>query len=254
MFPILFKLGPFSVFSYGVMAALGFLAGILVSLHFAKKEGFSAETILDLAVYVIIGSIIGARLLYVLGQWHLYKDNLLEIFMLQHGGLVVLGGVIAAILVVFWFAKKKKISFLKLFDICTPATLLGLTIGRIGCFLNGCCFGVPTDCACGVNFPPRSLAHSYFPHEHLWPTQLFSSAGLLIAFLIIFVFYQRKKFDGQVFFIGLIFYSIYRFTVEFYRFSPMHWLGLTPSQWVVILLSIIGVWGLIRKSSSQITR
>ena len=254
MFPILFKLGPFSVFSYGVMAALGFLAGILVSLHFAKKEGLSAETILDLAVYVIIGSIIGARLLYVLGQWHLYKDNLLEIFMLQHGGLVVLGGVIAAILVVFWFAKKKKISFLKLFDICTPATLLGLTIGRIGCFLNGCCFGVPTDCACGVNFPPRSLAHSYFPHEHLWPTQLFSSAGLLIAFLIIFVFYQRKKFDGQVFFIGLIFYSIYRFTVEFYRFSPMHWLGLTPSQWVEILLSIIGVWGLIRKSSSQITR
>jgi len=248
MFPILFKFGPFSVFSYGVMAALGFLVSILISLHFAKKEGIAAETILDLAVYVIIGSIIGARLLYVLGQWQIYKDNLLEIFMLQHGGLVVLGGLLAGFLVIFLFAKKKGIPPLKIFDICTPGGLLGLTIGRIGCFFNGCCFGVPTDHFFGIAFPPGSLAYSYFAHEELWPTQLFSSAGLLIAFLIILVFYQHKKFNGQVFFVGLILYSIYRFTVEFYRFSPMHWLGLTPSQWIVILLSIIAVWGLVRNA------
>jgi len=254
MYPILFKIGAFPVYSYGLMVALGFLLGIWFACRFAVKEGLKAETILDLALWVIISSIIGARFFYVIGQLSYYKDNWLEIFMLQRGGLVILGGVLAAILATYLFAKKHQLSFLKLFDICTPATIIGISIGRIGCFLNGCCFGVETDSFLGVVFPPGSLAYSYFPHEHIWPTQLFSSFSLLLVFGLLLFIYKHKKYDGFVFYWGLVLYSLDRFTVEFFRFSPMRWLNLTPSQWLLLVLFGVGVYGLVHKSSSRLIK
>jgi len=231
-----------------VMVALGYLLGILVSLFYARKEGLAAETILDLAVWVIISGIIGARLFYVIGQWGDYRHNLLDIVMIQKGGLVILGGFLTNLLVVSLYCRAKKILLLKLFDTLAPAAALGLAIGRIGCFLNGCCFGLPTNLPWGLKFPFGSLAHSYFPNEVIHPTQLYSSFLLLLVFLVVtIIIYPRKKYDGQVFYWWLILYSLYRFTVEFFRYSPMHWLTLTPSQWVVIGLFGCGVVGLLKR-------
>jgi len=247
MYPILFKIGPFSVHAYGFAIAVAFLIGILMSLHYARKEGIPPDQILDLAVYVIVAAIVGSRFLYVIGQWNEYRDNILEIFMVQRGGLVFLGGLILAVLVVVWHARRKGIPILKLLDALTPGTAIGYAITRIGCFLNGCCFGLPTDLPCGVVFPPGSLAHSYFPNQHIHPTQLYASASMLLAFFAFLLLYRRKRFDGQVFYWGLILYSVYRFLIEFIRFSPIHWLRLTPSQWMVIPLAAWAVYALIDK-------
>ncbi len=245
MYPILFKIGPLSVHAYGFAIAVAFLVGILISLRYAKKEGIKADQILDLAVYVIIAAIIGSRFLYVIGQWDQYKDHPGEIFMVQRGGLVFLGGLVLAVLVVVWHARRKGIPILKLLDALTPGTAIGYAITRIGCFLNGCCFGLPTELPWGMVFPPASLAHLYFPDQHIHPTQLYASASMLLAFVILLVLYRRKRFDGHVFYWGLILYSAYRFLIEFIRFSPIHWLGLTPSQWMVIPLAGWAICGLI---------
>ncbi|MEA3493006.1 MAG: prolipoprotein diacylglyceryl transferase [Candidatus Margulisiibacteriota bacterium] len=254
MYPILFKIGPLSIHSYGVMVAIAFLVGIFVSIYYAKKAGIKEQVIPDLAIYVIIVAIAGARFFYVAGQWHQYKNNLIEIFMVQKGGLVFLGGFLLALITVVFYAKRKGIPLLKLFDILAPGAALGYAIGRIGCFLNGCCFGVPTDLPYGIKFPPGALAYSYFPDKYLHPTQLLSSGSMLLAFMILALLYAHKKFDGYIFFWGIIFYSVYRFLVEFLRYSPMHWLGLTPSQWIVLPLLIFGVFALafnrIAKESS----
>ncbi|OGC12054.1 prolipoprotein diacylglyceryl transferase [candidate division WOR-1 bacterium RIFOXYA12_FULL_52_29] len=234
MHPILIKLGSFSIYSYGFMVALGFLAGIGVSLRLAKQAGIKSETIIDLALYVIIAAIVGARFFYVVGQWNFYRGNLLEIIMIQRGGMVFLGGLIFALAAVVYFASAKQVPLRRLFDAITPGTALGYAIGRLGCFLNGCCFGLPTDRPWGLVFPSDCLAGSYFPDQHLHPTQLYSSALILLAFAFLLFLYYRKKFPGQVFFTGLILYSLYRFSVEFLRYSPIHWAGLTPSQWIVI--------------------
>ena len=167
MRPILFNIGQLSVHAYGFALAAAFLVGILIALRYAKKEGLKSEVILDLAIYVIIAAIVGSRLLYVIGQWEHYKDNILEIFMVQKGGLVCLGGLLLAILAVVWYAKRKDIPILKLLDVATPGCAIGYAITRIGCFLNGCCFGVPTSGPGGLVFPPGSLAHFYYPDQHL---------------------------------------------------------------------------------------
>ncbi|KPJ68453.1 hypothetical protein AMJ44_06465 [candidate division WOR-1 bacterium DG_54_3] len=244
MYPILFKIGPLSIHAYGFMIALAFLAGILLALYYAKKEGIRGEVILDLAIYIIIAGIVGARLLYVAAQWDLYKDDLLEIIMVQKGGLIFLGGFILAMLVTVWYAKAKGIPLLKLLDVLGPGTTLGYAIARVGCFLNGCCFGLPTKVPWGVVFPPGALAHSYFPGESIHPTQLYSSASMLLVFIIVVMLYRHKRFDGYIFFWWIILYSIYRFLVEFLRFSPIHWLGLTPSQWMVLPLAALAIFGL----------
>lgn len=248
MYPVLIRIGPFSIHSYGLMIAIAFLVGIIVSLYYAKKEGIKEEVILDLAIYVIIAGLIGSRFLYVIGQWDQYKDNLLEIFMVQRGGLVFLGGFLLALLVVVWYARRKGVPLLKLCDALAPGTALGYAIARIGCFLNGCCFGLPTNVPWAVVFPPGSLAYSYFPGEHIHPTQLYSSASMFLVFFIVLVLYRRKKYDGYIFFCWIVLYSIYRFLVEFLRYSPIHWLGLTPSQWIVLSAAVLAAYGLMHKS------
>ena len=250
MCPILFRLGPFSIHAYGFMIAIAFLVGILISMRYARKEGLQAETILDLALYVIIAAIVGARLLYVLGTWADYRDNYWEMFMVQKGGLVFLGGLILAVLTVIGYARIKKINILKLLDILTPGTAIGYAITRIGCFFNGCCFGLPTKLPWGIEFPFGSLAHSFYPHDHIHPTQLYSSGSMLLAFAVLVWLYRSKKYDGFIFYWGLMFYSIYRFLVEFLRYSPIHWLNLTPSQWIVIPLFVFGLWGLLKEGAS----
>lgn len=247
MYPILFKIGPLSIHAYGFMIAVAFLVGILISLRYAKREEIKGEFILDLAIYVIIAAIVGSRLFYVIGTWDQYQDNFLEIFMVRKGGLVFLGGLLLAILVVVWYARAKKVPVLKLLDVITPGTALGYAITRIGCFLNGCCFGLPTKLPWGIVFPPGSLAHFYYPGEPIHPTQLYSLVSMFLAFFIIMGLYRKKKFDGYIFFWGLLLYSIYRFLVESFRYSPIHWLGLTPSQWLVLATAAVAIYGLMHK-------
>jgi phosphatidylglycerol:prolipoprotein diacylglycerol transferase len=251
MHPLLFKIGVFSVHSYGLMMALAFLSGIGLSLYFAGRGGIKKEAILDLAILVIIFGIAGARLSYVIGQWDKYKGDLVEILMVQQGGLAFLGGFLAALLVTAAYAKIKKIPILKLFDVLAPGVALGYAIARIGCFLNGCCFGVAANVPWAIKFPPGSLPYYYCPEEAIHPTQLYASFSMFIAFLVILYLWRKRKFDGQIFFWFLILYSTYRFVVEFFRYCPpdLFWLGLRPGQIVALIMFVIGLAGLLKKGA-----
>jgi phosphatidylglycerol:prolipoprotein diacylglycerol transferase len=246
MFPTLLKIGSLTIHSYGLMVALGFSVGLLFTIYYAQKEGISIEAILNVAIYNIIAWIIGARLFYVIGAWDQFRNNLWDIFMIQNGGMVFLGGLIFGLAAIFIVGGRERLPVLKILDAATPGSILGFAIGRVGCFLNGCCFGLPTNLPWGIEFPFGSLAYMYYPHQRIQPTQLYEFFGLLLVFIVLIFIYKRKSFIGQVFFWGLLLYSIERFIFEFFRFSPIHWAGLTPSQWIVIVLAGVAVRGLWR--------
>jgi phosphatidylglycerol:prolipoprotein diacylglycerol transferase len=209
------------------MLALAFLAGLVVSLKFAKKAGIASEVVLDVVIWVILSAIVGARTLYVILFWHEFRGDLLKMFMIQSGGLVFYGGLVLALVVMLWRIKKHGIPLLTAFDVATPGTALGYSIARIGCFLNGCCYGIETDFVCALQFPHLTgLRH---------PTQLYASATVFTIFLALLYLWKLKKFEGQIFLQGAVLYSIYRFLIEFIRVGPKLMLGLTASQWISIL-------------------
>lgn len=229
MLPVLFKLGPLTVNSYGVMIALGFLSGILLAIYLAKREKISPEMMMDLALFVMVFSIIGARIFYVIEFWPEYLYRPLAVLFVWEGGLVFYGGLLGAVLTVLIFSRLNKLPVLKLLDLITPATALGYAIGRIGCFLRGCCYGVECKLPWAVKFPEVvGLRH---------PTQLYALLSWLILFGVLWFLLTKRKFDGQIFALGLILYSVYRFLIEFVRTNPQYF-HLTAAQWGSLLLLI----------------
>ncbi len=225
MFPILFKfsnwiplIGGHALHTYGLMAALGFLSGLLWVRHEARRLQISEEKVLDLFFYIILATIVGARLLYIFISVPEWWSDPLVFFRIWEGGLVFYGGLISSVVVSLWYCRKHRLPFLTVADIFMPGLALGHAIGRLGCFAAGCCYGkpVPLGSFWGVMFPdnPDSVA----PHEAaIYPTQLFEAAGLFILFLILFLFRKKKKFEGEVFLVYLILYPLLRIIMEMFR-------------------------------------
>ena len=232
MHPILFTIGPITIYSYGVMLALA----VLVCTYFlsidAKRIHISRETAYDLVFWCMLWGIIGARIFYVFIEWPYFSGNLLEIPMLQKGGLAWQGGFLGGALAGVWFARCKKLSLRPLLDLAAPYIALGQSIGRIGCFLNGCCYGKPV--AWGIYFPTH--------HARLYPTQLFECIGLFIIFLILKKAKDRPHQAGFIFIFYLWLAAIERFIVEFYRADhDSLWLGLSLAQFVALGVFAAGI-------------
>lgn len=236
MHPILFKFGPVTVRSYGVMIVLGILAGLIwTKREFAKKK-LPDDLLYDLLIAVIALGVVGARLLYVALNWETYRTNLIAIPMIwADGGLSFHGAVAGGILAGFWLARRYKISFWKVADAVAPALALGHFFGRIGCFLNGCCYGIPTTMPWGVKFHNLALGIETLPSH---PTQLYEAAGLLVLFFLLSKLSKQPPYEGAVFIWWLIFYSVLRFTVEYWRAGATANLvhGLTEAQWLSLVL------------------
>jgi phosphatidylglycerol:prolipoprotein diacylglycerol transferase len=223
MHPILFSLGPVNIYSYGLMLSIGFLLSVYLlakrAAHFGIPKGF----IDNLAMCFLLSGILGARLLYVVMNIHHFIYDPLDIIMLHKGGLVYYGGFISALICGIVYTRIKNMPVLDTADLVIPFAVLGHAIGRIGCFLNGCCYGKPTDSALGMVFPGS--------HIRLWPTQIFSAVGLFFIFLILLFMQRRKRFNGEVFWLYLILYGVFRFSIEFLRgdLVPVFY-GLTVTQ------------------------
>lgn len=229
MYPVLLKLGPLTLYSYGLMVALGFLSGIILAAYLAKRSGIKPELILDIAPFILLGSLIGARLFYVIEFWPEFRGNPLEIFTIWKGGLVFYGGLLFAILGLLLAVNIFKLNFWRTMDILAPATALGYAIGRIGCFLNGCCYGIATKVPWAVKFPTETVLRH--------PTQIYASlSGLLICGILLLFFFKYRKFDGLMLVWGLWLYGIYRFLIEFLRVNPKYLFNLTGAQWLSFLL------------------
>jgi phosphatidylglycerol:prolipoprotein diacylglycerol transferase len=213
MYPEICKIGPFTIYSYGIMLLVAFLTSSFLAKAQAKKHNLSPELIFDVSFIVFISGIIGARVFYTLENLGYYIKNPLEIIMLQHGGLSWFGGLILGTLVGIKYLKVRRIPIYKVVDLIMPFVALGQAIGRIGCFLNGCCFG-----------------------KTLIPVQLYSSLILIIIFVILRFLQERPHRDGEIFFTYLILYCVKRFFIEFLRSdNAIIVFGLTLFQ----LLSLI---------------
>ena len=257
MYRILFNIGSFPIYSYGVMIALAFIVGIFLAMKEAKRSGEDPERILDLSLYVILGALIGGRLGYVLTYLDYYIKNPVKILYFRQGGLSFLGGFLVAYFLCWLYVKRTKISFWKYADIAAPSIAIGLGIGRIGCFLNGCCFGVVSK-NYGIKFPSLHMPPVYLQQLKdgliasgssctlpVIPTQIYSSLyGFLIFFIILWM-KKYKKYDGFLMLSFFILYSISRFIVEFFRFYENNYKVfnlLTITQTIllgVVLVSLV---------------
>jgi len=215
MFPVLLKIGPISIFTYGFFIAVGFLAGIFLATNEAKREGEDHEKIMDLCFYILIAAILGSRLFYVATSPEMFLKNPVEILKIWNGGLVFYGGFIAALVTGVIYLKVKNIPVWKTADIMAPSVAIAHFFGRIGCFFAGCCYGKYCDLPWAVTFNhPDSLAPTGIP---LHPTQLYEALGNLAIFLFLFFFRKYKKHDGQLFWLYVLIYGIMRSFIEIFR-------------------------------------
>jgi phosphatidylglycerol:prolipoprotein diacylglycerol transferase len=234
--PIAFHLGPLTVHSFGVMIALAFLAGMWTAVRRAPLAGVAGEHIADLVVpWLLLGGVLGARLLYIATYWResFAGQPWWEIFMIQRGGLVYYGGLIGASFGCVAFSRFKKLPLWKLADILAPSIALGSMFGRIGCFLNGCCYGRACDLPWAVRFPEDNPAHppTYLVH----PTQIYDGLLNLALYLGLAWLFRRRKFDGQIFAVYLMCYAVTRSITEAFRgdYDEAHLHGgLTPAHLV----------------------
>jgi phosphatidylglycerol---prolipoprotein diacylglyceryl transferase len=240
--PIAFYLGSIPIYWYGVMMALAFLAGLWTAGRRGLRGGIAQEKVLDVGPWLIVGALAGARTLFVVTYWReeFAAKPVWEIFMVRHGGLVYYGGLIGAALACVLYARIKKLSLWKLADILAPSIALGYVFGRIGCLLNGCCYGRVCDLPWAIHFPP---GHTTYPNA-VHPTQIYDSLLNLALYLGLAWLYRRKKFDGQVFAVYLLGYAVTRSFVETFRgdYTPVHLHGgLTPGHLISIAIFAAGV-------------
>ncbi len=218
MRPILFQLGTFPIRSYGLLIAAAFMVGIWIARRRAAKSGYDPDIIIDLSVIVILVSILGARLAYVFVRWNYYQHDLPGIFRIWEGGLVQYGGMVAGALVGLWFFRRRGVDMWAGADLVAPSLAMGVTIGRIGCFLNGCCYGKVCEQSWGVVFNENSVAGMHYPGAHLHPTQLYESFLGLVVFFVLLAADRRKPFEGFLLWLFVILLSVYRFFIEPLRY------------------------------------
>ena len=254
---IAFQIGSFTIHWYGVLLAVGMLFGLWTASRRGMREKIPPEKIFDAGAWLIIGAIIGARALYVVSYWdRLFKAPLYpnapwtEIFMIQRGGLVFYGGLIGGTLAGLLYVWKRKLPLWKFADALAPSIALGYVPGRLGCLMNGCCYGRETGAPWAIHFPKDHDTHGLGVH----PTQIYDSLLNLALYLGLAWLHRRKKFDGQVFAAYFICYAVTRSVVESFRgdYSQQQYLGgvVTPAHLVSIVIFAVGA-GLYWKLSQQ---
>jgi phosphatidylglycerol:prolipoprotein diacylglycerol transferase len=231
MNPVLFSFGPVHLYSYGLSIALGVLLSLFLMRRRARKEGFPGEDdVLDISFSVLVWGFIGARLFYVIQNFSYYVTEPFRIFAVWEGGLIVYGGLIMG-LAGFWIAlRRKKIPFWKMLDFIVPYIALSQAFGRIGCFLNGCCFGKACDLPWAVRFPGIPYA--------VHPAQLYEAFYDIVLFVFLLERKKRARFEGEIALLYFLLYGMGRYMLEFVREPGWIWMGLTSNQWLSI--AIIG--------------
>jgi len=235
MYPEICRIGPFTIYAYGLMLVAAFLVGSALAAVQAKREHINPDIIFNLCFISFISGIIGARIFYIFENLGYYIKNPVEIIMLQHGGLSWYGGLISGGFTGISYLKSKKIPIFRVLDLMAPFIALAQAIGRIGCLLNGCCFGKISEY--GIYFPVHKLV--------LIPTQLYSTLILILIFIFLRFLQERPHKIGVIFFTYLLLYSAKRFFMEFWRAdNEIIFHGLTLFQIISIVVFCISVFPL----------
>jgi phosphatidylglycerol:prolipoprotein diacylglycerol transferase len=223
MHPILFHLGPFPVRAYGVMILIGFFIALRYAMAEARRlqaaspgsATVSPDQVFDMSLFGLIAGLIGTRLVYVALNWEMFAPNPIEIVKIWTGGLSFIGAPIFGFGFVWFYCRRHRLAFLPVADIGAPGFALAYVFGRIGCFLNGCCYGHACSLPWAVRFHADGASEALTPPSH--PTQLYAAAMSLLIFAILHRLRRRPHPDGAVLLSYLMLYAAYRFVNDFFR-------------------------------------
>jgi phosphatidylglycerol:prolipoprotein diacylglycerol transferase len=267
--------GGFDIRSYGFMIMCGFLLALYVGRRRAVQIGICPTDVVDAAVTALIAGVAGARIFYVIVNWESFQSNLAEIVRIDHGGLIFYGGLLGGAGALLCFVYFKRLPLNRMLDLCASIVPLAHALGRVGCFLNGCCYGRVTDAIVGVRFP-RVVgplpgggegvvgSPAYLDHLHsglvmqtqewslaVHPTQLYEVGYNLAIFGVLSFVFQHRRREGDVACLYAIMYGSARFVNEFFRAEPDILLGLTIAQIICVPLVLLGVVMLGRSLSRE---
>lgn len=245
MYNDLFTIGPFTAHTYGLFYAIGILSAFYITEKRGKKLGIDVSRLEPMAIFFVITGFIGSKLLYILTRFQEFLADPAILFDLSNGW-VVYGGIIGGVIGGYFYCKKYHLNFWQQLDLIIPSVALAQGFGRLGCFFAGCCYGIETDLPIGLVFPEGSLAPAGTP---LFPTQLLSSAfDFALFFLLIYLAKKKKNlFQGEIAIWYMLFYSIGRFIIEFFRGDTIRGglYGLSTSQIISLLVFLIAIFLLI---------
>lgn len=257
--PVAFSVFGIDLYWYGIIIVSGILLGLLLVLTLAKRTGQNPEIYMDFVMYALVFSILGARLYYVIFSWNEYKDNIMKIFAFREGGLAIYGGIIGAILTLIIYTRKKKLNFWLIADTAVPGLVLGQAIGRWGNFFNMEAFGGYTNNFLAMCI--KTTKAKYIPEElyskllveingvdylQVHPTFLYESLWNIGVLVLLLVYFKKKKFEGEIFYLYLLGYGLGRIWIEGLRTDQLIIAntGMPVSQLlagVLIIISIIAI-------------
>ena len=261
MHGIAFQVFGLNVHWYGIMVALGFLASLAVLEYKRGYARMTSDQVIDLSIIIVVCGIVGARIAYVIQFFDQFRNDFWKVIRIDQGGLVFYGGFILAALVIFRYVRKHKLCMSRILDICAPAMAIGHAFGRVGCFVQGCCFGRPCQ-AFGVVYPPGTAPAARYPDLNsvflniklygkaaasslqLLPVQLFEAAGnLLLGLALLFLFRKIRK-SGMIAACYFVCYGIMRFILEFFRGDHTdRIIGMTRAQLIGLFIMIpVGIF------------
>lgn len=230
MHPIALEIGSLSIRYYGIMAAIGFLLASLVISWNRKYAAMNRDQANTVVLLAMLAGVTGARIFYVIQFYRQFENDFWRIFRIDLGGLVFYGGFFLAVAAILIYCKLQKLDMVRVLDIFTPALALGHAMGRIGCFLNGCCYGKPTEICLGVVYPAGSEPARRYGEAALHPVQLYESAINIVIFAAMMLLVRRGR-RGMATGAYLAIYGVIRFADEFFRGDhQQYWRGLTPAQ------------------------
>jgi phosphatidylglycerol:prolipoprotein diacylglycerol transferase len=252
MFPKLITIGSFFIPTYGTLVAIGFLVALWITVRLARRAGLPAEPVTNLAIYCALAGLLGAKIFMILFDWREYFNDPKQIFTmstLQAAG-VYQGGLLLAIVTAIVYMRRNKLPALATCDVFAPGIAAGHAIGRIGCFMAGCCWGTECHLPWAVTFT-NIEAHNMTDvplGTPLHPAQLYESLSEALIFLLLYRLIRKPHATGEVIGWYLALYSTARFTIEFVRFHEQGlYFGLSITQWISLGTLAAGIWLLIAR-------
>jgi len=229
MLPELFHFGPFHLRSFGVMLALAFLCGTAVALRDARRRGLDETAVLNLVLVILVASILGARGMYAVTHLSEFAGRPLAVFAIWEGGLTLYGGLILGTIAGFGYMARAHLPSGATADALTPGVALGAGIARIGCYLNGCCYGLPSRLPWAVHFPQGSPPDLEFPGQALHPSQLYNALAGFALFGVVLLLRRRIHAPGRLWWTFVVLFLLVRIPIDATRYyEPSAYVWSSP--------------------------
>lgn len=250
MHPILFEIGGWPVYSYGVLLALAYLVALQLAVARARRRGLDGAKVMDLGIYLIIAALVGAKVMLVIVDFRYFVDQPRELLSLARAGGVFYGGLVGALVTAIVLVRRYHLRIWSTADLFAPGIALGHVIGRMGCLFAGCCYGRPTNVPWAITFTnPLAASNVGTPLGiPLHPTQIYDAAAELVILIVLLMSERRgRTFEGRTFWLYMLLYGVSRFVIEFYRGDDRGTvLGVSTSQFVSIVVVPLAIAMLLR--------